>query len=224
MRGHLSKVETSMEAFALGSDAAVLHRRALRLEWVTISWNVVEAAVAITAGAIAGSAALIGFGVDSAIEVSSAVALLWRLRRAGPDANREARSAAERRALFFVGATFAALAISIAVESVTALMRRELPEVSGVGIALAVASLMVMPTLAHLKQRTGRDMGSRALVADAAETWVCAYLSVALLAGLGLYASLGWWWADATGALLMEPVIVWQAWETYREARSGYDD
>ena len=103
-------------------------------------------------------------------------------------------------------------------------MRRELPEVSDVGIALAVASLIVMPTLAHLKQRTGRDMGSRALVADAAETWVCAYLSVALLAGLGLYASLGWWWADATGALLMEPVILSQAWETYRDARSGHDD
>lgn len=201
-------------------DAAGLHRRALRLEWFTVSWNVIEAGVAITAGVIAGSAALVGFGVDSGIEVSSAVALLWRFRRAGPSAALGDRRHAERRALFLVSGTFAALGAYIVWEAAGALLRREVPDTSLVGIGLAVASLIVMPLLAFAKQRTARQMRSKALAADAMETWVCTYLSVALLAGLGLYAWLGWWWADPAGALLMEPVIIWQAWETFREARS----
>ena len=178
-----------------------------------------EAVVAIGAGVGAGSAALIGFGVDSAIEVTSATALLWRLRRAGPHAHSDDRQHAERRALYLVAATFAALAVYILIEAGMALLNREPPETSTVGLLLAIASLIVMPLLAIAKQRTGRAMGSRALEADAAETWVCAWLSVALLLGLGLYAWCGWWWADPVGALLMEPIIVWQAWETYHEAR-----
>lgn len=203
----------------MASDAVTLHRRALRIEWFTVSWNVAEAGVAISAGVMAGSTALVGFGVDSAIEVSSAVALLWRLRRAGPRADVEERSQAERRALFFVAGTFVALGAYIAWEAGRALLERESPETSPVGVALAMASLIVMPLLASAKQRTARQMGSRALEADAMETWVCAYLSVALLAGLGLYVWLDWWWADPVGALLMEPVILWQAWETLEDAR-----
>jgi divalent metal cation (Fe/Co/Zn/Cd) transporter len=201
-----------------------LHRRALWLEYVTIGWNVIEGVVAIGAGIIAGSVALVGFGVDSSIEVISALGLLWRLRKAGPDATVQEESAAERRALYVVAATFFLLAAYIAVEAGSSLIGREAPERSTVGLVLSVLSLVIMPALAYMKQRTGRQMGSRALVADAAETWVCSYLSLALLAGVGLYALFGWWWADPVGALAMLPVILWQGWETLGEARDPQDE
>jgi cation diffusion facilitator family transporter len=196
-----------------------LHRRAVRLEWFTVAWNVTEALVAITAGIAAGSIALVGFGIDSGIEVLSATALLWRFRQARADASEEEHSRAEHRALYFVSATFFLLAAYIGFEAVTALTGREEPKHSTVGLILAIASLVVMPTLALGKQRTANELGSRALQADAMETWVCAYLSLALLAGVGLNAALDWWWADAVGALAMLPVIVWQGWETLEEAR-----
>ena len=196
-----------------------LHRRGVRLEVFTITWNVVEAVVAIGAGILAGSVALVGFGVDSGIEVISAVALLWRLLKAGPNASAEEHGAAEKRALYLVAATFFLLSAYIAYEAVGALLAREGPDSSTVGLVLAVISLLIMPALAFFKQRTGRQMGSEALKADAAETWVCSYLSLALLAGVGLYAAFGWWWADPVGALAMLPVILWQGWETLGEAR-----
>jgi len=200
-----------------------LHRRALWLEYFTVGWNVIEGVVAIGAGIIAGSVALIGFGVDSSIEVISALGLLWRLRKAGPEATVAEESGAERRALYVVAATFFLLAAYIAFEAVTSLLGREEPDRSTVGLVLSVLSLVIMPVLAWWKQRTGREMGSRALVADAAETWVCSYLSLALLAGVGLYALFGWWWADPVGALAMLPVILWQGWETLGEARERDD-
>ena len=200
-----------------------LHRRALWLEYFTVAWNVLEAVVAIAAGVIAGSVALIGFGVDSGVEVISAVGLLWRLHKAGPDATVAEESAAERRALYVVAATFFLLAAYILVEAGSALVQGERPDTSPVGLVLSVLSLLVMPALAFSKQRVGREMGSRALVADAAETWVCSYLSLALLAGVGLYSLFGWWWADAVGALAMLPVILWQGWETLGEARERDD-
>jgi divalent metal cation (Fe/Co/Zn/Cd) transporter len=200
-------------------DRVRLHRRALRLEYFTVAWNVIEAGVAVTAGLLAGSVALVGFGVDSAIEVSSAVALLWRLRAAGPDATDAEESQAERRALYLVAGTFFALAAYIAFESIGALLTGEAPDASTTGLVLAAVSLAVMPALAHLKTRTGRAMGSRALVADAKETWVCSYLSLALLAGVGLYAAFEWAWADPVAALAMLPVIVWQGIETLADAR-----
>jgi cation diffusion facilitator family transporter len=196
-----------------------LHRRGLRLEWFTVTWNVIEGVVAIGAGVISGSVSLIGFGADSFIEVISAVALLWRLRKAGPYASAEERGNAERRALYLVAATFFLLAAYITYEAVGALLSREGPENSTVGLVLSVVSLLVMPALAYGKQRTGRELGSEALNADAVETWVCSYLSLALLAGVGLYAAFGWWWADPAGALAMLPVILWQGWETLGEAR-----
>jgi cation diffusion facilitator family transporter len=196
-----------------------LHRRGLLLEWFTVAWNVVEAFVAIGVGVVVGSVALVGFGVDSGIEVISAVALLWRLRKAGPHASAEEQGAAERKALYLVAATFFLLAAYITYEAVSALLSREGPENSTVGLVLSVVSLLVMPTLAYGKQHTGREMGSDALQADAVETWVCSYLSLALLVGVGLNAAFGWWWADPVGALLMLPVILWQGWETLREAR-----
>ena len=200
-----------------------LHRRALWLEYFTVGWNVSEGVVAIGAGLLAGSVALIGFGVDSSIEVISALGLLWRLRKAGPDATVAEESAAERRALYVVAATFFLLAAYITYEAVTSLLGREEPDRSTVWLVLSVLSLVIMPALAWWKQRTGREMGSRALVADAAETWVCSYLSLALLAGVGLHALFGWWWADPGGALAMLPVILWQGWETLGEAREHED-
>jgi Predicted Co/Zn/Cd cation transporters len=200
-----------------------LHRRAVRLECVTVGWNVIEALVAIGAGVIAGSVALVGFGVDSGIEIISAVGLLWRLRAAGPHAEIGEESAAEKRALYIVAATFFLLAAYITYDAVSALIQREDPLTSPVGIVLSVLSLTIMPVLAYAKQRTGHEMGSRALIADSKETWVCSYLSLTLLLGVGLYALAGWWWADPIAALAMLPVIAWQGWETLREAREDDD-
>jgi cation diffusion facilitator family transporter len=196
-----------------------LQRRGIWLEWFTVTWNVAEALVAITAGVAAGSIALIGFGIDSGIEVVAASALLWRFTRAKADASEEEHSDAERRALYVVSATFFALALYIAFEAIQALISREEPDSSTVGLVLAAVSLAVMPTLAYAKQRTAGALGSRALQADAMETWVCAYLSLALLVGVGLHVAAGWWWADPVAALAMLPVILWQGGETLEEAR-----
>ena len=201
-----------------------LHRRALWLEYFTVGWNVIEGVVAIGAGLLAGSVALVGFGVDSSIEVISALGLLWRLRKAGPEATVQEESGAERRALYVVAATFFLLAAYITYEAVNSLLAREAPDRSTVGLVLSVLSLLIMPALAYWKQHTGREMGSRALVADSVEAWVCSYLSLALLAGVGLYALFGWWWADSVGALAMLPVILWQGWETLGEAREHEDE
>ena len=208
-----------MSVAATAARREVLHRRGVRLEVFTVAWNAVEGVVAIGAGIATGSVSLIGFGADSFIEVISAVALLWRLREAGPDASAEERGAAEKRALYLV-ATFFLLAAYICYEAAGALLSGEGPEDSAVGLVLSVVSLLVMPALAYGKQRTGREMGSEALKADATETWVCSYLSLALLVGVGLNAAFGWW-ADPAGALAMLPVILWQGWETLGEAREG---
>ena len=206
---------------ATAARKKLLHRRGVRLEVFTVAWNAVEGVVAIGAGIATGSVSLIGFGADSFIEVISAVALLWRLRKAGPEASAEERVAAEKRALYLVAATFFLLAAYITYEAIGALLSGEGPEDSIVGLVLSVVSLLVMPALAYGKQRTGREMGSEALKADAVETWVCSYLSLALLVGVGLNAAFGWWWADPAGALAMLPVILWQGFETLGEAREA---
>jgi divalent metal cation (Fe/Co/Zn/Cd) transporter len=190
------------------------------LEWATVLWNVIEAVVAIGSGAVTGSAALIAFGADSLIEVSSAVVVLWRLIRAGPDAPLDEQLELDRRAHLLVGVTFFLLAAYVLVDAGLAVFRHTEPERSAVGIILAIASLIAMPILATLKQRTGKAMGSRALEADAIETWLCAYLSGTLLLGLGLNAWLGWWWADPAAALAMVPFMAWQGWGAVEESRS----
>jgi divalent metal cation (Fe/Co/Zn/Cd) transporter len=149
----------------------------------------------------------------------AASALLWRFRHARADASEAEHGHAEQRALYVVSATFFALAAYIAFEAIQGLVSRDEPESSTVGLILSVVSLAVMPTLAYAKQRTGRALTSRALPADAVETWVCAYLSLALLVGVGLHLAFGLWWADAVAALAMLPIIVWQGWETLDEAR-----
>ena len=132
-------------------------------------------------------------------------------------------SAAENRAFYVVAITFFLLALYIIWEAVNSLISREEPLTSPVGMILAVLSLAVMPTLAFAKQRVGKEMGSRALVADSKETWVCSYLSLSLLLGVGAYAVVGWWWADPVAALAMLPIILWQGWETLAEAREPED-
>ena len=190
--------------------------RALRLEYFTVGWNVVEGIVAIAAGALAGSIALLGFGIDSYIEVASAVVLIWRLRKHGDESGEEV---AEKRAVLFVGVTFFALALYVTYESARTLIFFEPPSESLVGIALAALSLAVMPALAWRKKEVAREIGSRALEADATETLVCSYLSFTLLLGLGLNAWFGWWWADPVAGLAMVVFIVREGWEAIEEGR-----
>lgn len=201
-----------------------LHRRASRLQWFLVVYNVVEGAVAVTAGIVAGSVALIGFGFDSAIEVVADGTVALRLRQAGVEASEESRERAERRALRVVAITFFALAAYIAVEAGSALFGGEETDASIVGLVLSVLSLLVMPATALAQHRTGRRLGSRAVLAAAIETWVCAYLSLALLVGIGLHFAWGWAWADPVAALAMLPVVIWQGFETLEEARDNDGD
>ena len=192
---------------------ASLVRRGLRLNWLTIAYNVVEAAVAIGAGVVSGSVALLGFGLDSVIEVTASGAAQWRLR-ADHDPHRRER--VERATLRIIGWTFLALAAYVVYESLDALVGREPPERSVVGLVLLALSALVMPLLAGAKRRVARAMTSRALEADATQTSLCAYLSVIALAGVALNAVLGWWWADPVAALAMVPIIAKEGVEGVR--------
>ncbi len=202
------------------SGRHALLQRGLRLEALTISWNVIEAAVAIGAGWLAGSVALVGFGLDSTIETIAASALYLRLRAEMRGATDEEAEAHETRALRVVGITFFALSLYIVYEAGSTLWFQEPPDTSQIGIALAALSLLVMPFLAWAKFRTGRALESRALIADAKESLACSYLSLALLLGLGANALLGWWWADPVAALAMLPWILREGWEALEEASS----
>ena len=197
-------------------------RRALWLEYFTVSWNVIEGVVAIAAGVVAGSIALVGFVLDSAIEVVSVSALIWRFRQHGLGTDVE--SAAERRAIFIVGITFLLLALYVTYESVRKLALREQPEESLVGILLTAVSLAVMPSLAYFKRKVAGQLGSRALLADAKETLACSYLSFTVLLGLAANAALGWWWADPVAGLTIVYWLVKEGREALREARGEEDD
>jgi divalent metal cation (Fe/Co/Zn/Cd) transporter len=202
------------------SERSRLLGRGVWLEVLTIAWNAIEALVAIGAGIAAGSVALVGFGLDSVIESISGIALYRRLAFELRGASEAESEASERRALWFVGISFYLIAAYVLYDAVTSLIKRSAPESSPLGVGLAAVSLVVMPLLAWAKLRTGKALGSRALIADAAETFVCAYLSFALLLGLGLNAALGWWWADPVAALLMLPLIVKEGSEAIESARS----
>jgi divalent metal cation (Fe/Co/Zn/Cd) transporter len=201
------------------SERAALLVRARRLEVFTIVWNVLEAVVSIGAGFLAGSIALVGFGSDSVIETASAVVVYRRVRTELED-GAVAAEASERRAVRFIGITFLVLAAGIGFESVRTLRAADRPDESVAGIVIAALSLIVMPLLAWRKRRVGIRLGSRALVADAKETFVCAYLSLTLLLGLVLTALAGWWWADAVAALAMVPFVLHEGIESLR----GDDD
>jgi divalent metal cation (Fe/Co/Zn/Cd) transporter len=190
------------EIAVLERTAVVRHGR--RLEYFTIAWNGLEGLVAVVTGAIAGSISLIGFGIDSFIEVTSGSVLLWRMS-VDDDVHRRERN--ERRALQIVGVCFLCLAAYIAYESATDLWSMRAPEHSIPGIVLACVSLVVMPLLSRAKRRVGRALGSAAMNADAKQTEFCTYLSAILLAGLLLNAIFGLWWADPVAGLIMVPII-----------------
>ncbi|MDX2180581.1 MAG: cation transporter [Bryobacteraceae bacterium] len=180
-------------------EQAVQIRRGLRLEYLTLGYNCIEAIVALGSGAASGSVALIGFGIDSLIEMSSGSVMLWRLNSGASN---------ERLAQKLVGASFFGLALYVFYESVEALFQQARPEVSWPGIALATLSAVIMPFIARAKRSVGRNISSAAMVADSKQTQLCAYLSMILLGGLALNALFGWWWADPVAALAMVPIVV----------------
>jgi divalent metal cation (Fe/Co/Zn/Cd) transporter len=175
----------------------------------TITYNVIEAVVAITAGTLASSTALVGFGLDSVIEVSSAAAVAWQF--AGPDPR-----ARERVALRVIAVSFFALAAYVSTESVRALVTGAEAEHSTVGLVLAALSLLVMPVLSHAQRRAGRELGSRSAVADSRQTLLCTYLSAVLLVGLGLNSLFGWSWPDPVAALVIAAVAVREGIDAWR--------
>jgi divalent metal cation (Fe/Co/Zn/Cd) transporter len=191
-------------------EAVLTHRKlsarqGKRLEYFTIGWNTIEGVVAVFAGALAGSISLVGFGIDSFIEVISGATLLWRM---SVDDNEPQRERNERTSLRVVGICFVVLSIYIAYESMTDLLVRRPPEHSIPGIALAIVSLVVMPLLSRAKRRVGTSLASAAMHADAKQTEFCTYLSAILLGGLVLNAAFGLWFADPIAALLMAPIIL----------------
>jgi divalent metal cation (Fe/Co/Zn/Cd) transporter len=200
-----------VQSAILERPAAV--RRGRRLEYFTIGWNALEGLVAVVAGAIAGSISLVGFGIDSFIEVTSGSVLLWRM---SVDAEVHRREVNERRALRIVGVCFLLLAGYIAYESALDLWSRRAPEHSIPGIVLACVSLVVMPLLSRAKRTVGRALGSAAMHADAKQTEFCTYLSAILLAGLLLNTLFGLWWADPVAAFIMVPIIAKEGIEGLR--------
>jgi len=183
--------------------------RGIFLEYLTLGWNLVEGVVAVTSGVISGSVALLGFGIDSFIEMFSGGILLWRLRSENDGGDAEK---VERRAQKLAGISLLLLGVYVAVDSVKCLVRREVPARSAVGIGIAVLSLIVMPWLAHQKRKAAGALNSSALHADSRQTSLCAYLSAILLGGVLLNALLGWWWADPVAGLAMVPIIANEGW------------
>jgi divalent metal cation (Fe/Co/Zn/Cd) transporter len=188
-------------------------QRGIRLEYLTVAWNLLEGLVSLVAGVMAGSVALVGFGVDSLIETSSGSILLWRLHAEQRGGHVESL---DKKALRLVGVSFLLLAAYVAWESCASLLKREAPERSIVGIAIAVLSLLVMPLLAKAKRRTAQALSSAALQADSRQTSLCAYLSVILIGGLLLNLAFGWWWADPVAALIMVPIIAKEGYDGWR--------
>lgn len=191
-------------------------RHGLRLEYLTVGWNLVEGVVAVAAAIAAGSVALLGFGVDSFVESASGGVLIWRLRREAEGMDPKDVEVIERRAERLVALSFVLLAVYVTADAIIALLNEERPEVSAVGIAITSLSLAVMGWLARAKQRAARALESRALAADAVQTLACLWLSAIVLVGVGLNALFGWWWADPGAALLLSVFLL-------REAREAWE-
>lgn len=206
---------TKMKQPTSDGNRALLITRGRRLEYFTLGYNILEGLISVGAGVLAGSVALVGFGVDAFIESLSGSVLLWRLQ--GGDKG-EAR---EQLALRLVGTSFLLLAAYIAFDAAKSLLNREPPETSYLGIGVTVLSLFVMPILARAKHQVGMELNSRAMQADAKQTDLCVYLSYILLVGLGLNALFGWWWADPMAALIMVPIIAKEGFEALRGEACG---
>lgn len=200
---------TTWTTLATPARRATLMRRAQLLAAASVAYNTVEAVIAITAGNIAGSSALVGFGLDSLVEVSSGLVILWQFRHPMPESR-------ERTSQRLIAISFFALAAYLTVEAGHALLTGAQPDSSPVGIGLAIASLAVMPFLSVWQRRTGRELGSGAVEGDGTQTLLCTYLSAVLLVGLVLNASLGWTWADPVAALIIAAVAAREGWENWQ--------
>ena len=188
---------------------AQLHRRVRFIVFFTITWNVIEAVIALSAGAVASSAALIGFGLDSVIEVASAAAIAWQFTRRDPERW-------EKATVRVIGGAFFALAVYVAVDAILALTGVRDPDHSPVGIGIAIASLIVMPVLAWFEFRTGRELRSKSVQADAKQLLLCIYLSGTVLIGLVLNGLFGWAWADSIAALVVAGLAIREGIEAWR--------
>lgn len=196
-------------------------QRGLRLEYLTVGWNVVEGVVSVAAALAAGSVALLGFGIDSFVETTSGLVLIWRLRAEGRARDPEEIERLDQRAHKLVALSLFLLAAWVAFDAVRAIVTGERPEATGVGIAITSLSLGVMWWLARAKRRTARALGSRALEADSFQTTACWWLSLVTLAGIGLNAAFGWWWADPAAALGMTWFLVSEGREAWRGEDCG---
>jgi divalent metal cation (Fe/Co/Zn/Cd) transporter len=205
----MSASQTHAHATLSSDERTRLGRRAQLLAGASVTYNIVEAVIAVTAGIVAGSVALVGFGLDSVVEVSSGLIILWQFRHRLPESR-------ERQALRLMAFSFFALAAYVTFESVRALFGSGEPEPSPVGIGLAIASLIIMPLLSWAQRRTGRALGSNAVVADSTQTLLCTYLSAVLLVGLVLNATLGWGWADPIAGLVIAAVAVREGVEAWK--------
>jgi cation diffusion facilitator family transporter len=200
-----------------------LVKRGLYLEYINVTYNILEAVAAIIFGGLSNSIALVGFGLDSIVESLSGLVLIWRLRQHGK-ISPELEEKIERRATRFVAITFFILGVYIAYESIDKLISSEIPEPSLPGIIIAIVSLIAMPFMAWMKYRTGKQINSRALVADSKETIACAFLSVALLLGLGLNYLFGFWQADPIVGILIVVFLFREGWELWNEEDEDEDD
>jgi divalent metal cation (Fe/Co/Zn/Cd) transporter len=205
-----------LPAHGAARDTSAWMRRALWLVAATIAYNVLEAIIALWSGKRAESVALLGFGLDSIIECAAGGVLLWRLAVEVRGAHHETIERTERHVHRFVGATFIALALYVTGQAAWALWRRDAPDESPIGIALAAASLLIMPVVSWGKLRAARAIGSAALRAEAKETLACSYLSFTLLVGLVANAAAGWWWADPVAAIAMVPWLLHEGVEGLR--------
>lgn len=196
--------------------AVDLRKRALYLSYFTVGYNLLEGIVSITAGNLAGSIALVGFGFDSFIESISGVIIIWRFGRSH-DTEDEQRI--EKQAIRLIGYTFFVFAAYVLFQSANKLILKEMPDASVIGIAIAVVSLIVMPVLYLLKYRTGKAKNSRSVIADSKQTFACVLLSVALLAGLGANYFFGYWWADPAVGLIIAAYLVREGFETLEQER-----
>ena len=208
-------------SFSKKADTDKLYRKGLKLEYITVVYNVLEAVASIVFGGIAGSIALIGFGLDSIVESLSGLILVWRLRQHGK-ISKEKEERIEKRATRFVAVTFFILGLYVFVEAIRKWAVVEVPEPSLPGILIAIASLIVMPVLTIQKYRTGQLISSRALVADSKETLACAFLSLALLIGLGANYLFGFWQADPVIGIIIAAFLFREGWAGWKE--SGEED
>jgi len=199
-----------------------LYARGLHLEYFTVGYNAVEAAVSIIFGALASSIALIGFGLDSIVESLSGLVLIWRLRE-HDRVSKEEEEKIEKRSVRFVAITFLLLGAYVLFESAKKLFLKEIPHPSLPGIVIAIISLIVMPLLAFKKREVGKKIGSRALIADSKETLACSFLSLALLLGLGLNYFIGFWPADPLAGIMIVVFLFREGWEGWREANEDDD-